>query len=101
MDENVLVWYPEGPGKPSEELGWSDQGTVEIFEDVQTCPSFSASYRMLPGLNRDRGVLRYTDGDGQIECEESGLNVIRDIMYVVDSHSEKVSSSTTARREGS
>ena len=91
MDENVLVRYPEEPGKPSKSWAGLTKARSRYSKMFKRSPSFSASYRMLPGAEPEtEGYYATLMVTAKFECEKSGLNVIRDIMYVVDSHSEKV-----------
>jgi len=77
LDENVLVRYPE------EGKGWSSVGTARLKYGrmLERAPAFSASFVVLE-ISSERAVTTIKAAC-HFECSTSGLNVTRDILYVI------------------
>ena len=91
MDENVLVRYPEEPGKPNKSWAGHAKARSRYGKMFKRSPKFQASYIPLPGANQEtEGNYATVMVSAKFKCEQSGLNVLRDILYVIDVVNEKV-----------
>ena len=91
MDENVLVRYPEEPGKPNKSWAGHAKARSRYGKMFKRSPNFKASYTPLPGADPEmEGYYATMMVSAKFECDVSGLNVLRDILYVIDSANEKV-----------
>ena len=88
MDDNVLVRYPEEPGKPNKSWAGLLKAQSRYAKMFRRSPKFTGSFTIL--TSETEGFYGTLMASARFECKESGLNVLRDILYVIDSAHEKV-----------
>jgi pimeloyl-ACP methyl ester carboxylesterase len=88
LDEEVLVRYPDEPDKPSKSWAGHSKARSRYGKMFRRSPQFKGAYKAT--ATETEGVYATILAAARFSCEASGLNVIRDILYVVSTETNKI-----------
>jgi pimeloyl-ACP methyl ester carboxylesterase len=88
LDNEVLVRYPEEPDKANKSWSGHSKARSRYTKMFQRSPNFEGSFKAL--ATESEGSYATILASAKFECSVSGLNVIRDILYVISADTKKI-----------
>lgn len=88
LDADVLVRYPDEPDKPSKSWAGHSKARSRYGKMFRRSPGFKGTYKAL--ATETEGVYATILAEARFICEESGLNVVREILYVISTEKNRI-----------
>lgn len=88
LDADVLVRYPEDPDKPSKSWAGHTKARSRYGKMFRRSPAFTGTYKAV--RTETEGEYATILTSATFNCDASGLNVVRDILYVVSTRAKKI-----------